>query len=169
MRKWLIAFTAALLLCGCASPTAQTEPSIETTVSPVTSPAAVVPADGEIPFFAADQVRVDYSGQEQWVRYITAPEQLPEEPALEEFDASFFRDYALVLVKITLSSGSILPELEHIRCADGCAVVSVRRTAPGGDMTDDMAAWLLWACVDRNLACLWTLEGDAQIPAGEKY
>ena len=176
MRNLWIAIGLALLLSGCASraeqpaPTAeQTVPNAEQTASPTIPPVTAVPPDGEIPFSGADRIRVDYRGNEQWARYITSPEQLPENPALESFDAGFFRDNALVLVKVTMTSGSILPELEAIRCSDGCAVVSVRRTAPGGDMTDDMATWLLWARVDRDLNCQWMLEGEEAPPAGEKY
>ena len=176
MRNLWIAMGLALLLSGCAPrpeqpiPTAeQTAPTAEQTASPTIPTVTAVPPDGEILFSGGDRTRVDYTGQEQWARYITSPEQLPENPALESFDAEFFRENALVLVKVTMTSGSILPELEAIRCTDGCAVVFVRRTAPGGNMTDDMASWLLWARVDRDLNCQWILEGEEAPPAGDKY
>lgn len=176
MKKWIAALLAAVLLMGCASQPGQPEstenipePTPEQTVLPETCPVTTAPGEGEIPFSDPGEVRIDYTEQEQYVRYITCVEQLPEEAKLSGYDEQFFREHALVLVKLNLTSGSIQPELERIHLADGRAVVSVRRKIPGGEMTDDMASWLLWATVERNLACQWTLAEDTDVPRGEKY
>lgn len=162
MKRWIALLLAALLLCGC-----------ETPGPPETVPSEAMPRetmpDMDIPFRDSGKVRIPYTGGENWIRYVTSAEQLPEQEDLACYDAAFFRDNALVVLCVRFSSGSIEPAIGAITVRDNQATVTVERMAPEGDLTDDMAAWLLWARVDRDLSCSFRLEDSFLSAGAEKY
>lgn len=193
MKKIVTILIALLLmLSGCRAPEGETMapggtdavPS-GTTAAPATQPQeetefAAAPEDpAHIPTQAPDaaalrfanqgRIRIAYTGNRSYVRYITSVEELPDEAELEGYDEAFFASQALVIVVETVSSGSVELEIADIRLEGDTASVSVRRTMAGEMGTADMATWLLWAEVDRDLTCSWTLENASGLPGLEKY
>ena len=159
--KRCLALILALLLCGCA-PTAEPPQ----TASPIPTQS---PDIREIPFSDPGQCRLEYTGQSPWIRYVISRDQLPQLEALECYDDAFFRDHALVVLCITLNSGSIRPRIGQILRTGDIAQVTVIREADGEQLTQDLALWLLWARVDRDLSCSFRLE-DCFLDAGaEEY
>ena len=192
--KRIIAMLVALLLLltGCragsgteSTPPAQTvevpvqtdAPTQEQTLpwTEMTEPETIPEVTGEVgvgeelEFFNPGCVRVSYEGTRRYVRYVTSPEALPAEEALEGYDAVFFENYALILVYETVGSGSVRLELEKITAEAGVASVHISRSMPGEEGTDDMATWLLWAEVEKGLEYSWKLAGASQGLNVEKY
>jgi len=108
--------------------------------------------------------RVDYQGNRSFVRYVTCVEDLPGEDGLQGFDAAFFETHALVIVYETVTSGSVRLELEKITADGDVASVFIRRTMSGDVGTNDMATWLLWAEVEKNLAYSWEIANSSGLP-----
>lgn len=181
MKKMFCMLLAALLLlAGCQAPASEnpddttappTETQAPTTVPAETAPELVVtlPGGEGLAFANPGKVRIDYTGNRSYVKYITSPEELPEEEALAGFDAAFFERSALLIVVETVGSGSVKLEIESIQVSGGTASVSVKRSMSGDVGTTDMATWLLWAEVDKGLDYEWTLKNASQLPMGEKY
>lgn len=181
MKKMFCMLLAALLLlAGCQAsvsenpdettvPPADTQAS--TTVPAETAPELVItlPGGEGLAFANPGKVRIDYTGNRSYVKYITSQEELPEEEALAGYDAAFFERSALLIVVETVGSGSVKLELESIQVSGNTASVSVKRSMSGDVGTADMATWLLWAEVDKGLDYEWTLKIASQLPMGEKY
>jgi len=170
MRKCIAVLLTLILLCGCAG----AEDMPQSTAAPTTPLQSQLPLEapsetGEIAFSDPGQCRIAYTGQIPWVRYITSRDQLPEQEMLKDYDEDFFRENALVVLCVTLNSGSIRPRIGQILYRDGRAEVIVIREAEGDVMTQDLAAWLLWARVDRDLSCPFRLEEDFLPDGAEKY
>ena len=116
------------------------------------------------------KVRITYQGNPGYVRYITSPEELPEEAALAGYDEAFFEQHALLVVVETVTSGSIRLELGSIILLGDTARVSLNREMSGEVGTADMATWMLWAEVEKGLDYSWELEGeDERFPGSSKY
>jgi hypothetical protein len=182
MKKMICKLLVALLLltgCQTAAPAettapAETSPILiqeDSTVPIQTMPNLVIGGvEGEeLAFCNPGKVRIGYSGDRRSVMYITDLDQLPDEEALKGYDEAFFEKSALVIVVETVGSGSVQLELESVRISDGVATVTLSRTMPGEVGTSDMATWMLWAEVDKNLDYEWVLEGGSNQPQGEKY
>lgn len=189
MKKVLCAVLALLLvLTGCRTVGEETvpptEPSLEATEADRTyeTTIPVLPEGGfdpgpinggqtgeELPFTNPGKLRISYTGDRCYVRYVTAVEQLPPEGDWGFYDETFFETGALVILVETVSSGSVQLELESIRVDGDTANVTVKRTMSGDVGTADMATWLLWAEVEKNLNYTWILEGASQNPQPEKY
>lgn len=180
MKKILCMLLAALLLltgCTPASPGETTAP--ETTVPEETEqtlPIQTMPdlgigdAEGELIWFRnSSKVRLDYTGDRSYVRYITNLDQLPDEEALQGYDEAFFAESALLVVVETVGSGSVQLEIESVHISGGTARVTLKRNMPGEMGTADMATWMLWVEVEQGLDCEWVLEGGSKQPQGEKY
>lgn len=113
--------------------------------------------------------RVAYTGIRSYVKYITSPQELPNEGQWQGFDDAFFEKHALLVVVETVNSGSVRLELESITVADGVASVSIKRSLSGEVGTSDMATWMLWAQVEKGLDYTWTLANATELPQGEQY
>ena len=180
MKKMVCMLLAAfLLLTGCQSAVP------EETAAPAETAAASVPEELTVPtqtmpdmttgqeegriicFQNSGKARIGYTGDRRSVKYITSVDQLPDEEALKGYDAAFFEENALVVVVETVSSGSVQLEIESIHITGGTATVTLKRTMPGGEGTDDMATWLLWVEVEQGLDCQWVLKGNSRQPQGE--
>lgn len=193
MKKMICLLLVALLcLTGCqpGNPGQTTSAPTETTVAlPVTETTAVTDAPEEttapagplepvigvtepgesLPFANAGKLRLAYTGPRSYVKYITSLADLPGEEALQGYDEAFFENHALLIVVETLNSGSVQVEFDSVKVTGDTATVSLKRTMSGDVGTSDMATWLLWAEVEKNLDYTWILEGGSQTPAGEKY
>ena len=193
MKQFFCMFLAMLLLTGCGtgavaqtsepaeSMQAGTEPSepaasetqeqtlawTEMTV-PETIPFPTVSIGTDrgdpVDFANAGCQRVDYQGNRSFVRYVTGMEELPEEEVLQKYDAAFFETRALVIVYETVTSGSVKLELEKITVNADTASVFIRRTMAGEIGTSDMATWLLWAEVEKDLAYSWEIANSSGLP-----
>lgn len=106
------------------------------------------------------KLRIPYAGAVCGVRYITDPSQLPNYPELEAYDAAYFQDHALLLVTETVTSGSARVEIQSVTISQGRGRVSLAHEMPDGLGTADMAAWLLWAEVEKGLDYDWVLENS---------
>ena len=172
MKKWIVMLLVlALLTTGCHSGNpGETTPETETTAPARTEAVGTesLPENGALTFRDRDKLRVPYVGNQNGVRYITAPDQLPKNDAFAAFDETFFRENALVLVTCTLGSGSMEAEILSIEIHGETAQVSLDIRMPGGAGTSDMATWLLWAVVDRDLSYEWVLEAGADLPGLDK-
>ena len=136
--------------------------SLEVTVPKVEVPEG---AGEKLPLGATGCLRLRYNGNVSSVRYVTAPDQLPDEPELSSYDEAFFTEKALVLVMETVNSGSVEVGIRSI-CLDGnTAVVTLQHELPGDVGTTVMTTWLLWAEVEKDLSCAWTVENPA-LPSG---
>jgi len=189
MKKMICAILALLLmLTGCQTAggettpptgsvpaTTETDPSQTATFPTLpeggfsAGPAIGTPEGEEIPFENAGKLRISYEGNRSYVRYVTSVEDLPAEGNWEGYDEAYFQTKALLIVVETLSSGSIQVELEAIVRRGDTANVVIRRTMSGEVGTADMATWMLWAEVSRELDYTWTLDNATQYPVGEKY
>lgn len=182
MKKILCILLCALLLTGCRSsggeetsgtietemPTIVLVPDAEFTFPEAPAIPTMPAAAGEtLAFENPGKVRLSYTGNRSYVKYITSVEELPDEEALQGYDEAFFETKALILVVETVSSGSVRLEIESIVTDGDTATVTLSRAMPGDVGTADMATWLLWAEVSRELDYNWILEGSAQRPAGE--
>ena len=107
------------------------------------------------------KLRIGYTDGRSSVQYITSADALPEYEALAKYDEEFFREHALVLVTETLGSGSIQVDISAITVLGNTATVHLSRYQPGDVGTADMATWLLWAEVDRDLPYQWTVKNPA--------
>lgn len=190
MKKMICAVLALLLmLTGCQATVGGTTPPTVTTQAPaaenqpletITFP--TLPEDGltpgpviggqegeQLPFENPGKARLKYEGNRSYVRYVTSPEELPPECSWEGYDEAWFETKALLIVVETLNSGSIEVELEAILVDGDTASVHIKRTLNGDVGTADMATWILWAEVEKDLDYTWTLANASQLPAGEKY
>ena len=174
-RMMCIALSAAMLLCGCRSgaptggetqrPTEQmTEQATEETLAfaelettGTTLPVIQQGTDAGIIPEKTGRVRVAYTGNASSVRYVTRVEELPDNEALNGYDAAYFEDHALVLVVETVSSGSAQVDIASIEGG----VVTLSHKMPGGEGTTDMATWLLWAEVEPGLDWTWSVANPA--------
>ena len=197
MKKIIALLLAALLLLtGCEAADIRSTTAPETTGAAETEEASVaasVPETTEAPegfnfptspngsimgpmvpgeslaFANPGKVRIAYTGNVSYVKYITSVEQLPDVEALAGYDAEYFENHALLIVVETYSSGSMQVELEDIRVSGDTAVMSLKRTMDGEVGTADMATWLLWAEVEKGLDYTWCIKDRPQEPVGEKY
>lgn len=182
MKKILCMLLCVLLLTGCRSSGGEETSAVAGTETPTlaiiqdeefTMPK--LPVISTIPVEGGDgivlenpgKVRLPYTGNRSYVKYITSVEELPEEEALQGYDEAFFETKALILVVETVSSGSVRLEIDRVTCQGDTATVTLSRSMSGDVGTADMATWLLWAEVSRELDYNWVLEGSAQRPAGE--
>ena len=192
MKKWICAILALMLiLAGCRAGVGETTPAPETTQAPteipeenalastfptlmesdlaIGGPVPGGPEGDQLAFENPGKARLPYQGSRSYVRYVTKVEELPPECSWEGYDEAYFQTKALVIVVETLNSGSVQVELESIRVKDNVASVSIRRTMTGDVGTTDMATWVFWAEVEKNLSYTWSLANASQLPAGEKY
>ena len=191
MKKILCLLLAAFLLAGCQSADEGAEIPAGTTVAPAET--ATVPTEtavqeettvpmlplnpiitptqpgDRLDFANPGKVRIAYTGDRRYVRYITSVDQLPTEEALKGYDTAFFENNALVIVVETVTSGSMQLELEGIYLNGDTATVTLKRSMPGDVGTTDMATWLLWAEVSREWDYNWTLETGNKQPKTEMY
>jgi hypothetical protein len=184
-RMICILLALLLLLSGCqtaapAETTAPAESDVPETAFPTgeeqSVPVQTVPdmviggMEGEeLELRNPGKARIDYTGSRSYVQYVTSVDQLPDEEALKGYDEAFFERSALVIVVETVGSGSVQLDIESIRLSDGTASVTLKRAMPGEVGTSDMATWLLWAEVDRDLDFEWVLEGGSKQSQDEKY
>lgn len=126
--------------------------------------------EGEtLPFENAGKVRLTYTGNRSYVRYVTRVEDLPPEGSWTGYDEAYFETGALLIVVETLNSGSVQVDLESILLDGNTASVNIKRTMTGEVGTSDMATWMFWAEVEKGLEYEWTLANATQLPEGEKY
>lgn len=136
------------------SATQSTQPTQEVTITPPTT------EDKPLELGETGKLRISYNGAVCGVRYITDPAQLPDYPELEAYDAVYFQNHALLLVTETVTSGSTRVDIKSAVISQGRGVVSLAYEMPDGLGTADMAAWLLWAEVEKGLDCDWVLENS---------
>lgn len=173
-RMLCLILTLAMLLCGCQSapaasggsetgkdPEKVTEADLDMTE--IQDPGVTLPKDEEetggenVTVGATGCIRVEYTGNVSSVRYITSADQLPDHEALAAYDAAYFEDKALILVRETVSSGSVKVGIAAIEGG----VVTLSHEMSGDAGTADMATWLLWAEVDAGLDYEWSVANPA--------
>ena len=182
MKKMICVILALMLmLTGCQTAVGETTPAAETTLPRETAvptlpesgfnPGPVMgETEGEgLPFANAGKVRLSYTGNRSYVRYVTSVEDLPPEGSWTGYDEAYFETKALLIVVETLSSGSVQVDLESILVDGDTATVNIKRTMEGDVGTADMATWMFWAEVEAGLDLNWVLANATQLPAGEKY
>lgn len=150
MKKLFVLLLLLLSLTACQSAV----PEETTTVPTVTETTPSAP-------LRTGACRVAYRGSVSSVKYVTAPDQLPQLEELKEYDAQWFEDHALILVTETVPSGSIRIDIESVTIDGDTATVTLSHTMEGDAGTMDMAAWLLWAEVPPGLNCTWTITNPA--------
>ena len=160
-----------LLLTGCGvqgnDPSAQATPagsgSIQEELQPQVTLGVEISAQGS--------ARLSYNGNESTVRYVTSVSELPSYQPLSQYDDAFFQDHALVVVTESVSSGSVDVKIDSICCTDTQNSVVLYHSAPQDDQagTNDMATWLLWAEVDRDIQGAWTVANPALTSDAETY
>ena len=174
MKKILCILLCVLLLTGCRSSGGEETSAVAETETPTlaviqdeefTMPK--LPEVSTMPVESGEGFALENPGNRSYVKYITSVEELPAEEALKGYDASYFETGALLVVVETVSSGSVRLEIDRVICQGDTATVKLSRSMSGDVGTADMATWLLWAEVSRELAYNWVLEGSAQRPAGE--
>lgn len=102
-------------------------------------------------------VRVTYTQNVSSVRYITSVDQLPDNEALAGYDDAYFETGALLIVMESTSSGSTKVSIESVE--DGVVTLGHEMTGDAG--TTDMATWLLWAEVEKDLDYEWSVANPA--------
>lgn len=183
MKRILCAILALLMLCmaGCrgsgeqpsttatAGTTSGTEPEkTEPTDITVTVPKEGLdndPSGTELAFANAGKTRITYTEGQNEVRYVTSVAELPEYGQLAKFDEAFFSEKALIVVVLTVNSGSVKVDIDSIMVDGTTATVTVSRELQGEAATADMATWLLWAEVEPGLELQWQL-ANPKLPAG---
>ncbi len=189
MKKMICAILALMLvLTGCQATGGETTAPVETTLAltegtqPQETTFPTLPEIGiatgpvlgglegdQLAFENAGKARLQYQGNRSYVRYVTSVEDLPPECSWEGYDEAYFQTKALLIVVETLNSGSVQVELEAIRVEGDTASVHIKRTVAGEVGTTDMATWMFWAEVDKDLNYKWSLANASQLPAGELY
>lgn len=188
--KWTLAAGCALclLLAGCrvqgdpssaqAGPTGSgsiqddSQPEGTPGVGNVVGGSDFAPVQGDpVEESARGKARITYNGNESTVRYVTSVSQLPPYQPLSQYDDAFFQDHALVVVTESVPSGSMDVEIDSIRYTDTKNSVVLYHSAPQDDQagTNDMATWLLWAEVDRDIQGAWMVANPALASDAEKY
>ena len=168
MKKMLCLILALVLLCGCQStnvdpkePRPEGNTENHGTEKETQDPGVTVP-ENEQQITGGNTVhdgcvRVEYTGNISAVCYITSADQLPDHEALAGYDAAYFENKALVLVKETVTSGSVKVGIASIE--DG--VVTLSHELSGQFGTTDMATWMLWAEVEAGLEYDWSVANPA--------
>lgn len=173
-RMLCLILTLALLLCGCKSAPAASggnetgkDPEKVTgsdlDMTEIQDPDMTLPKNDEetggesVTVEGTGCVRVEYTGNVSSVRYITSVDQLPDHEALAAYDAVYFENKALLLIRETVSSGSVKVGIAAIEGG----VVTLSHELPGDAGTADMATWLLWAEVEAGLDYEWSVANPA--------
>lgn len=187
--KWTLAAGCALclLLTGCRvqgnDPSAQStsagssiqgdsQPEGTPGVGDVIGGSDFAPVQGDpVEESAQGKARITYNGNESTVRYVTSVSELPSYQQLSQYDDAFFQDHALVVVTESVSSGSVDVKIDSIRYTDTKNSVVLYHSALQDDQagTNDMATWLLWAEVDRDIQGAWTVANPALTSDAETY
>lgn len=171
-----------LLLTGCGvqgnDPSAQATPAGSGSIQEELQPQITLGVgdsalvQGEpVEISAQGSARLTYNGNESTVRYVTSVSELPSYQPLSQYDDAFFQDHALVVVTESVSSGSVDVKIDSICCTDTQNGVVLYHSAPQDDQagTNDMATWLLWAEVDRDIQGAWTVANPALTSDAETY
>ena len=189
-KKWLCLVLCPLLLVGCAPahPTAtgpeQTAASTETeaptsaptappttqaTAAPTTAPSETSPrTTGPLTTGPIETITNFSDPGKAPIRCVTSPGGLPAQLAGKGYDEAFFAQYALLVVTDTVNSGSIQVNIHSVTRDGDTVTVTLSKEMPGDVGTADMATWLLWATVSKDLAdCQWVLAGGA--PPSQDY
>lgn len=173
-RMLCLILMLSVLLCGCQSAPAvsggdDTQKNTEKTteaeldMTQIQDPDVTLPMNEEetggesVTVEGTGCVRVEYAGNVSSVRYITSADQLPDHEALAAYDAAYFENKALVLVRETVSSGSVKVGIAAIEGG----VVTLSHELSGDAGTADMASWLLWAEVEPGLDYEWSVANPA--------
>ena len=165
---WLSIFCLLLSACRATQTTqnAQTTPTTESSEQAVPESTGTdknpVIAVGQLAFQNPGKQRIGYKENQSGVLYITSATQLPSGDAFKQYDDAFFQDHALVLVTLTVGSGSVQLEIESIFVSGDTATVTISHNLPGDVGTSDMATWYLWAEVEAGLDLKWTVAGIAK-------
>lgn len=157
---WLLVLCLCLGACGQKSQTPEGE-STPSSGSPDPSIPTVTrgPMDlgKTVDFELAGKRMVPYTVNMSVVRYIDAPEKLPDHEELAQYDAAWFEDHALLLIYETVRSTATEVGIESILLEDGCAQITLTHTPKAAQGTTVMTTWLLWAEVDAGLVHSWNV------------
>lgn len=177
MKKRFSAALLALLFCLTLAACSAAEPE-ETTAAGTTLPttdtgrviqAQTIPSPGDSIPNGQNRIRIPYTTNRSSVRYVTNPSQLPDYEELSQYDDAYFQDHALVLVYETVTSGSILIDIDSIQYSGSNASVVLTHVLQGDVGTSDMATWLLWAEVEPDLSYSWTVANPALKDSSETH
>ena len=101
--------------------------------------------------------RVPYTINLSNARYITSVDMLPDNACFSKFDEAYFQEKALLLVTETVRSGSVDVEIESVKIEESTATITLSHSGAGGVGTGDMAVWLLWVEVEKDLVLNWVV------------
>lgn len=101
--------------------------------------------------------RIPYTINLSNARYITSVEMLPDNDCFSRFDEAYFQEKALLLVTETVRSGSVEVEIESVKIEESTATITLSHSGAGGVGTGDMAVWLLWVEVEKDLVLNWVV------------
>ena len=165
---WLSIFCLLLSACRAtqASQNAQTTPTTESSEQSANESTGTdknpLIAVGQLAFQNPGKQRIGHKEHPNGVLYITSAAPLTSGDAFNQYHDAFFQDHALVLVTLTVGSGSVQLEIESIFVSGDTATVTISHNLPGDVGTSDMATWYLWAEVEAGLDLKWAVGSIAK-------
>lgn len=184
MFTLVLVYLLGLMLAGCIHEGSgqSSDPAVQTTgkapdVTQVTGPDVTVPKatlggepEGtEISFQNVGKVRVAYTINRSSAQYVTSAAGVPQCEELAKYDEAYFEDHALLIVYETVGSGSVEVGISAIHAAGVAASVTLSHEMKGQVGTTDMATWLIWAEVDKDLDYRWEVANPVYKSEESKY
>lgn len=133
------------------------------------TPLEQTPDGTDVSFGNVGKVRVAYTINRSSVQYVTSVAGLPQCEELAKYDEAYFKDHALLVVYETVGSGSVEVGISAIHADGGIAAVTLSHEMPGQVGTTDMATWLIWAEVDKDLDYRWEVTNPVYKSEESKY
>lgn len=160
----------AALLTGCHRGTsATTATTAATTTAAATNSSEIdstIPTEGtrgepdigiDVKFKVLGTQNIKHTIDISQAKYVTSVEELPNYEILEEYDAAWFQEHALLVIYETVPGGKITVDIDSIKLDGSRADITLARKYDGKISTTSNVVWLLWAEVDRDLHYTWNI------------